>query len=245
MELNDNERIDDLGYKNLKIIQNKKEFCFGIDSVLLANFAKHIKKNSKVIDLGTGTGIITILLATRCEVNKIIGVEIQKQMAEMATRSIKLNNLQDKIEILNEDIKYLDNIFQNGEFDVVITNPPYRKDNTGLQNINEGNSIARYEVKCNLDDILSVSSKLLKDGGEFYMIHKLERIIDIAETMRKYQIEPKELQLIFTNKDAKPNLILIKGIKKAKQFLKINKSIYIYEEKGKYSNDILRIYNDN
>lgn len=243
MNLKENERIDDLGLKNLKIIQNKEGFCFGIDSVLLSNFAKNIKKDSLVMDLGTGTGIIPILLCGKTELKKVVGVEIQQEVYEMAKRSIKLNNLENRFEILNENILNLEKIYKENTFDVIVTNPPYKKMNTGILNENEKKLISRHEYKANLEDFLNVSKRLLKDKGEFYMVHRPERLVDILYLMRTYKIEPKNVRFVFSNKDNPPKLVLIKGIKNAKPFLKIEKNLYIYEENEKYTDEIYKIYN--
>ena len=242
VKLKENERIDDLEFKNLKIIQNKEGFCFGIDSVLLSDFAKEIKKNSKVLDLGTGTGIIPILLCGKTELKKVIGVEIQKEVAEMASRSIKLNNLQDKFEIINENILNLDNIYKKQTFDAIVTNPPYKKKETGIINENEKKVISRHEITADLEDFIKIAKDLLKDKGEFYMVHRPERLVDILSLMRKHKLEPKILRLVYSNKDKEPKLILVKGIKNAKSFLKIEKNLYIYDEQGKYTKEILKIY---
>ena len=243
IELKENERIDDLEYKNLKIIQDKDGFCFGIDSVLLSDFAKDIKKQAKVLDLGTGTGIISILLCGKTDLNKIIGVEIQKEVAEMASRSSKLNNLENKFEVINENILNLKNIFENQSFDVIVTNPPYKKKNTGIINENEKKVISRHEITADLADFIKISKDLLKDKGEFYMVHRPERLVDILSLMRENKIEPKILRFVFSKKDSEPKLILIKGIKNAKPFLKIENNLYIYNEKGNYTEEILKIYN--
>ena len=243
MILRENERIDDLGIKNLKIIQNKEGFCFGIDSVLLSDFAKDIKKDSMVMDLGTGTGIIPILLCGKTKLKKVIGVEIQKEVCEMAKRSIELNNLEDKFQILNENILDLEKIYSENTFDVIVTNPPYKKMNTGILNENEKKLISRHEYKANLEDFLKVSKRLLKDKGEFYMVHRPERLVDILFIMRKYKIEPKNIRFVFSNKNKEPKLVLIKGIKNANPFLKIEKNLYIYDEDGNYTKEINNIYN--
>ena len=245
MEINlkENERIDDLEFNNLKIIQNKNEFCFGIDAVLLSDFAKNIKKNSKIIDLGTGTGILPILLSGKTENTKIVGIEIQEKMAEMAMRSIKLNNLENRIQIINNDIKNLNKIFEKESFDAVVTNPPYKENNTGLKNEYEGKIIARHEIRCNLEDIISVSKNMLKDKGILYMVHRPERITDICELLRKYKIEPKIIRFVYPKMDKEANLVLIKAVKNARKFLKIEKPIIIYKENGEYTKEILEIYN--
>ena len=243
MELKNNERIDDLQYKGLKIIQKEDEFCFGIDSVLLSNFAKNIKKNSEIIDLGTGTGIISILLSKKLQAKKIYGIEIQKQVADMAKRSVELNSLENLVTILNEDLKKLPEILNKNYYDAIVTNPPYKKDNTGLKNENEAKLISRHEIKCTIEDIASVSSKLLKNGGELYMVHRPERLAEIIQVLVKYKLEPKILKLVYPKKDKEPNLILIKAVKNAKSFLKIEKPLFVYDENNKYTQDILEIYN--
>lgn len=243
IELNDNERIDDLEYKGLKIIQNKEWFCFGIDSVLLSDFAKNLKNNSKVLDLGCGNGILELLLCGKTSLNKIVGVEIQKTVCELAQRNIKYNNLEDRAQILNEDIKNLCKIYNESSFDVIVTNPPYMKNGRGAKNEVETKIIARHELMCDLEDVIRVSFKVLKDKGEFYMVHRANRICDILYLMRKYKIEPKIIRFVQSKIDREPNLILIKGIKNAGEFLKIEKNLIIYKEDGNYTDEILEIYN--
>ena len=243
VELKENERIDDLEFKGLKIIQNEKGFCFGMDSVLLSDFAKNIKNNSTVLDLGTGTGIIPILLCGKTNLRKVVGIEIQQDVANMAKRSSQLNNLQDRFEVVNTNIIDLKNIYEKQSFDVIVTNPPYKKENTGITNENEAKLISRHEITANLEDFISISKDLLKDKGEVYMVHRPERLVDILSLMRKYKIEPKILKFVSPNKNKEPNLILIKGIKNANSFLKVEKTLYVYNEDGKYTNEILKIYN--
>ncbi len=241
-EILENERIDDLEFKGLKIIQNKDGFCFGIDSILLSDFAKEIKKGSKVIDLGTGTGIIGILLCMKTELSKIMGVEIQKEVYDMAKRSIKLNNLENKFEIINENIKNLENIIETGTFDAVVTNPPYKKIGTGLTNENEKKLISRHEITANLEDFIKVSSKMLKDKGTLYMVHRPDRMVDIIELLRKYKLEPKRIKFVYPNANKDANLILLKAVKNANPFLKIEKPLYVYNQNGEYTDEILKIY---
>lgn len=243
VELKENERIDDLEFKGLKIIQNEKGFCFGMDSVLLSDFAKNMKNNSTVLDLGTGTGIIPILLCGKTNLKKVVGIEIQQDVANMAKRSSQLNNLQDRFEVVNTNIIDLKNIYEKQSFDVIVTNPPYKKENTGITNENEAKLISRHEITASLEDFISISKDLLKDKGEFYMVHRPERLVDILSLMRKYKIEAKILKFVSPNKNKEPNLILIKGIKNANSFLRVEKNLYVYNEDGKYTNEILKIYN--
>ena len=243
MELKENERIDDLELNNLKIIQNKSGFCFGMDSVLLSDFAKNIKSNAKVIDLGTGTGILPILLSAKTKATKFVGVELQADVANMATRSIVLNNLQNKIEIICEDIKNLKNIYEQNSFDVIVTNPPYKTKGTGGINEIKSKLISRHEITANLEDFISISSYLLKDQSSIYMVHRPERLVDILSIFRKYKLEPKELKLVQPNSSKAPNLVLIKATKNAKPFLKVDKPLYIYNSDGTYTEELLKIYN--
>ena len=242
IKLDENERIDDLEYKNLKIIQNTKGFCFGMDSILLTGFARNIKKNARVIDLGTGTGIISILLSMKTEAKELIGVDIQKEVCDMAKRSVDLNNLGDKIEILHEDIKNLNKKFKEASFDVVVTNPPYKKQNEGLLNENRVKLISRHEITASLEDFIKQASYLLKPNGEFYLVHRPERLVDIFNLLRKYLIEPKKMQIVYPQEKKEPNLILIKAVKNGKSFLKIEKPLYIYNNHGEYTEEVLRIY---
>ena len=242
MEIKENERIDDLEYKGLKIIQDEDGFCFGVDSVLLSDYAKGIKKNSTVIDIGTGTGIISLLLCKKTELSKIYGIEIQEDVAEMAKRSIKLNGLEDKFEIININIKKIFEILEPHKYDVVVTNPPYKKAETGVKSADKKQLISRHEVECTLEDIIGNASKLLKDLGEFYMVHRAERLVDIMCLLRKYKLEPKNIRFVHSKVDDKPTLILIRAVRSAKEFLKIDKPLIIYRNDGEYTDEILKIY---
>lgn len=243
VKLKENEIIDDLEFKGLKIIQNKNGFKFGMDSVLLSDFAKTIKNNSVVLDIGTGTGIISILLSKKTGAKEIIGIEVQEDVSDMAKRSIELNNLQNKINIINDNINNIEKYFKINLFDSIVTNPPYQKNNTGLKSETEEQLISRHEVLCSLENIIEKSFKMLKDHGEFYMVHRPERLVDIMYLMRKYKIEPKELRFVYPKFGEKSNLILIKGIKNANEFLKIHKPLIIYDEDGNYTAEVLKIYN--
>ena len=244
MILDENERIDDLGIKNLKIIQNKDFFCFGIDSVILANYAKNLKQKSYVLDLGTGTGIIPTILCGKTNLNKIIGVEIQEEVCKMANKSIQYNNLQERFEIISDSILNLNNYFEKNTFDVVITNPPYKKKDTGIINITESKTIARHEITATLEDFIKIAKDMLKDKGEFYMVQRAERLVDIYFYMRKYKIEPKEIRFVCSKPGQSPKLVLIKGKKNENAFSKIMPNLYIYDENGEYSQEIKEMYNN-
>ncbi len=242
IKLKENETIEDLQYKNLKIIQNKKGFCFGMDSILLSDFAKKIKKNAKVLDLGTGTGIIATLLCKKTRLKEILGIEKQKEVYEMAKRSIQLNQLENQFKILNEDILNLTNILEKNTFDAIVTNPPYKKKDTGITNEEEKKIISRHETTATLEDFIKASKELLKDKGEFYMVHRPDRLVDILSLMRHYKIEPKTLRFVYSNETSEPKLILVKGIKNAKPFLKVQENLYIYNKNGEYTDEINKIY---
>lgn len=243
MELKNNERIDDLQFKDLKIIQNNQGFCFGIDAILLSDFAKDMKKSELVVDLCTGTGVIPILLAGKTEAKKIIGVEIQEECADMAKRSVALNNLENRVEIINVDLKLLKNVIPSATVDVVTVNPPYMKKGTGV--INEKNAIiiSKHEVSCTLEDVIKEAARLLKFNGEFYMIHKSERIADVFCTMRKYKIEPKRVRFVYPQVDKPSNLVLVEGTRSGKEFLKHEKPLIVYKENKEYTDEIYKIYN--
>lgn len=241
VELKQNERIDDLQCRGLKIIQNKDGFCFGVDAVLLANFAE-VKKGQRVIDLGTGTGIIPILLAGKTEAREIVGVEIQSDVAEMASRSICLNNIEDRVKIVNEDIKNILSFFKKESFDVVTTNPPYKHTGSGILNPEDSKAISRHEIKCTLMDVISMSAALLKPNGRFFMVHRPERIADIICLMREYRLEPKSIRFVHPYPKKKPNLLLIEGLKGGRAFLKFMDPLYIYDGNGSYTQEINDIY---
>ena len=243
MDLKENERIDDLEYKGLKIIQNTEGFCFGIDAVLLSDYAKEIKDNSTVLDLGTGTGILSILLAAKTNLRKIYGIELQKDVANMATRSVMLNELASRVVIVNEDIKDLYNEFEKNSVDAIVTNPPYKKAKTGLINENTYKYISRHEITASLDDFIKVSSDLLKDKGMFFMVHRPERLAEIIYKLKTNKLEPKKIRFVYSKENQEPKLVLIKAVKNAKEFLKVEKPLIVYKENGEYTDEILKIYN--
>ena len=241
VRLNGGERVDDLQYKGLKLIQKEDGFCFGIDAVLLANFAD-VRKNDKVIDLGTGTGIIPILLAGKTQAVSLVGFEIQEQMVEMAHRSVLLNDLQDRVKIVHGDIKDPFKHFKPASFDVVVTNPPYINKGGGIVNPSDTKAISRHELFCSLEDVIHTSSKLLAPYGRFAMVHRPERLADIIYLMRIWKIEPKYLRFVHPSPYKKPNLLLIRGIKNGNPELKMMDPLYVYDENGNYSDEINRIY---
>ncbi len=241
LELRENEKIEDLQCKGLKIIQNKEWFCFGMDAVLLTNYCD-IKNNSRIVDLGTGTGIIPILLSGKRSYSKAYAVEIQEEVAEMAGRSVALNGLQDKIEILNIDLKKVLNYLEPNSFDAVISNPPYKLTNSGIINPTDKKAISRHEIKCSLEDVISTAAALLKQYGRFYMVHRPDRLADIMCLLRKYRLEPKQIRFVHPRAAAKPNMVLIRASKNGNPELKFDPPLYIYDEEGNYTEDVYKIY---
>lgn len=239
--LKENEKIEDLQCNGLKIIQNKKWFCFGMDAVLLTNYCD-VKNNSSIVDLGTGTGIIPILLSGKRNIRQAIGIEIQAEVAEMAARSVELNNLGGKIKILNIDLKDAAKHLEVNSFDAVISNPPYKLNNSGLVNPNDQKAISRHEIKCTLEDIISTASSLLKQYGRFYMVHRPDRLVDIMCLLRQYKLEPKQIRFVHPKSGEKPNMVLIRASKYGRPELKFDPPLYIYNEEGTYTDDVYKIY---
>ncbi len=243
--LKENERIDDLQINNLKIIQDNNGFCFGIDSVILSEFAKDIKKNSKIMDLGTGTGILGFLLIAKINPMHVLGVEVQEDVADMAKRSIKLNNLINKFNILNCNVKNISENIEINSYDVVITNPPYKKLNTGGKNNNEKKLISRHEILGDLNDFINAAKIALKDKGSLYMVHRPERLSDIIFSLKQNKFEPKRIKFVYSNENSnEAKLVLIKAVKNGGEFLKIEKPLFIYNKDGNYTNEIREIYNN-
>lgn len=241
MEIYENERVDDLQLKGLKIIQNTEGFCFGIDAVLLANFST-FKPNSTCVDLGTGTGIIPLILWGKKKPKKIYAVEIQKNIAEMAHRTMQMNNLTNDIEIINTDLKQANKALGTHKFDVVTSNPPYMPVGRGIINPNESKCISRHEVSCSLEDVIKSANDLLKNGGSFFMVHRPHRLTDIMYLLRQYRLEPKIIRFVHPKINKKPNLLLIKCIKGARPELKFLEPLYVYNEDDTYTDEIKSIY---
>ncbi|AFA47560.1 tRNA1(Val) (adenine(37)-N6)-methyltransferase [Acetobacterium woodii] len=237
------ERIEDLGLNQLKIIQNPDFFCFGMDAVLLSWFvSQRIKGLVHIIDLGTGTGIIPLLLYGKTKAASITGVEIQPPLVEMANRSITLNGLSEKIKIIEGDIKNPGDEMIPNYYDVVVSNPPYMRAKAGLKNNCETKTISRHEVLCNIEDILIFSKRMMKDHGRLFLIHRPERLGDIMSLMRHYKIEVKQLQFIYPSIKKEANLVLIEGRKSGKPGLKTAAPLIVYHEDGQYTPEIYDIY---
>jgi len=235
------ERIDDLQIRGLRIIQNPKKFCFGIDAVLLANFAT-VKKGNVVVDFGTGTGIIPILVCGKTGASKIIGIEIQPDMVEMAARSIRMNNIGERVEIIHGDIRRVGEYIKDNSIDLVVSNPPYMNNGRGLVNPDSSKAVARHEIMCTLEDIICSAVRVLKNGGRLAMIHRSNRLVDVLSTMRDGGIEPKLLRMIYSAADKESNLFLVEGVKSGGRFLKVLKPLVIYDQDGNYTDEIYNIY---
>ena len=241
IELKENERLDDLQRNGLQIIQKTDGFCFGMDAVLLSGFAA-VKPGERALDLGTGTGIIPLLLSAKTEGEHFSALEIQDEIARMAERSVKLNHLENKIEIVHGDIKEASRIFGAASFDVVTTNPPYMTAQHGLTNLYEAKTIARHEVLCNLEDIIRESARLLMPGGRFYMVHRPFRLAEIISLMVQYRMEPKRMRLVYPYVDREPNMVLIEGLRGGKSRMTVEKPLIVYKEPGKYTDEIYDVY---
>jgi len=239
--IKEDETIDDLQLKGLNLIQKKDGFKFGIDAVLLSDFAC-IKNKHTVMDLCTGTGIIPILIYGKYTPQSVYGLEIQEDMIDMAKRSVQLNSLEEKVFFINEDLKNIDFLKKLQKFDVVTVNPPYKLNNAGILNPNDKLAIARHEILCNLEDVISASRVLLKDNGRLFMIHRPERLADIFTLMRKYKIEPKRVKMIHPKIGKAPNIVLVEGQRDGGAYLKWEAPLYVYDNDGKYTKEIDAIY---
>lgn len=241
IDLKEHERIDELHRNGYRIIQRENAFCFGMDAVLLSGFAA-VKPGEKALDLGTGTGIIPILLEAKTEGKHFTGLEIQEEMAEMASRSVKLNGLEEKIDIITGDIKEAGRIFGGASFDVVTTNPPYMNDSHGLKNPELPKAIARHEVLCTLDDVVREGARVLRPGGRFYMVHRPHRLIEIITALTRYRLEPKRMKMVHPFVDKEANMVLIEAVRGGRSMIKVEKPLIVYKEPGVYTDEIYDIY---
>ena len=241
INLNPDERLDDLQRNGYKLIQNTKIFCFGMDAVLLCAFTK-VDKGERVLDLGTGNGVIPILLKGRTEGKHFTGLEIQDVNVDLARRSVQYNRIEEDVLIVQGDIKEASKIFGGASFDVVTTNPPYMNENHGLKNPESHKAIARHEILCTLEDVIREGTKVLKPGGRFNMIHRPHRLVEIIELMKKYRVEPKRIRFVHPFADKEANMVLIEGIRGAKPMVKIEPPLVIYEATGVYTEEVKNLY---
>ncbi len=241
INLKPEERLDDLQLNGYEIIQHPGKFCFGMDAVLLANFAR-VKEGETVLDLGTGTGIIPILLTAKTPGQHFTGLEIQDESADMARRSVLHNHLEDKVNIVTGDIKEAAALFGPVSFDVITTNPPYMIGSHGIANASDTKAIARHEVLCTLDDILRESARILKPGGRFYMVHRPFRLAEILSKMVAVGLEPKRMRMVHPFIDKEPNMVLIEGKRGANSRMTVERPLIVYKETGVYSDELLGEY---
>ena len=235
------ERLDELHRNGYFIIQDPKRFCFGMDAVLLSGFA-HAKSGEKVLDIGTGTGIIPILMEAKTKATDFTALEVQEESADMARRSVSYNHLEDKIKVVTGDIKDASKMFGASSFHVITTNPPYMIGTHGENSPSEAKAIARHEVLCTLDDILRESARLLMPGGRFYMVHRPFRLAEIMSKMVAYKMEPKRMRFVYPYVDKEPNMVLIEGLRGGKSRVTVEKPLIVYKEPGVYTDEIYDIY---
>lgn len=241
IELKAGERLDDLQRNHLRLIQNPQQFCFGMDAVLLSEFAK-AGADDRVLDLGTGTGIIPILMSAKTQARHLTGLEIQEESADMAQRSVRLNGLEERIEIVCGDIREASRIFGASVYDAVTCNPPYMIGRHGLQNPDGQKAIARHEILCTFDDVARETAKVLKPGGKFYLVHRPFRLAEIISTLVSYKLEPKRLQLVYPFVDKEPNMMLLEASRGGNSRMTVEKPLIIYKEPGVYTPEIYERY---
>ena len=235
------ERIDDLQRNGYKIIQNTEKFCFGMDAVLLSSFAA-VKPEELVLDMGTGTGIIPILLEAKTAGRHFTGLEIQEESADMARRSVMLNNLQGKVDIVEGDIKEASHIFGKNVFNVVTVNPPYMNDLHGIKNPDMPKAIARHEVLCTLEDVVREGAAVLKQNGRMYMVHRPHRLVEIIQAMTRYKLEPKRIRFVHPYRDKEANMVLIEALKGGKSMVKVEEPLVVYKDVNVYTEELLALY---
>ena len=241
INLKQGERLDDLQIKGYRIIQSPGRFCFGMDAVLLSSFAK-VKTGERALDLGTGTGILPILLEAKNKGDFYTGLEIQEESADMARRSVQYNHLEDKVRIVTGDIREAAALFGAASFHVITVNPPYMIGDHGLKNENEAKYIARHEVLCTLEDVLRESGKLLGNKGRFYMVHRPFRLAEILSGMSRHRIEPKRMRLVHPYIDKEPNMVLLEGVKGAHPRMTVEPPLVVYNKDGTYTDELLKLY---
>ena len=239
--IHEGERVDDLQRNGLRILQNPQKFCFGMDAVLLSGFAS-AKEGERVLDLGTGTGIIPLLLSAKTKASRIDALEIQEESAEMASRSVAMNGLSERIFVRCGDLKEASAIYGKGVFDVVTCNPPYMDDGAGLKNPEAPLAIARHEIKCSLEDVARESAAVLKERGRLYLVHRPHRLAEIFAKLRAHRLEPKRLKMVHPFADKEANMVLIEAVKGAGVFLKAEAPVIVYEAPGVYTREIYDIY---
>lgn len=241
MILKDKERLDDLQLSGLKIIQNPEKFCFGMDAVLLSGFVR-AKRGDELLDMGTGTGILPLLLSAKTECAHLTGLEIQEESADMARRSVALNHLEEKISIVTGDIKEAGGIFAPASFDCITCNPPYMIGEHGITNPDAPKAIARHEILCTFEDVATAAEKLLKSGGRFFLVHRPFRLAELIVTLTKHHLEPKRMRLVYPYVDKEPNMVLIEAVRGANPRMTVEPPLIIFESQGQYTQEIKEKY---
>ena len=243
MKTKEEKIINDLVYfDNLKIVQNKNYFNFSLDSILLPNFAPITENTKLILDLCTGNAPVPLVLTTKTNA-KIIGVELQKEVFELAKESVELNDLSEQIELINDNINNIVTKYETDTFDLITCNPPYFKHSEqSITNDNEIKSIARHEIYMELEDVFKISKKLLKNGGSICMVHRTDRLMEIIEKMKNNNIEPKRVQFIYPKMNSESNLVLVDGRKNGKTGLKVLTPLYVHNEDGSYTDEVLKLF---
>lgn len=239
--IKENERLDDLQRNGLMLIQDPEKFCFGIDAVLLSYFTR-LKPGGKILDMGTGTGVIPILLSARTSPSEIDGLEIQEESADMAQRSVIYNELENIIHIKQGDLCHASEIYGRSVFDAVTCNPPYMINDHGRVNQNSMKAAARHEILCTLEDVIREASSVLKPNGHFFMIHRPFRLTEIINDLLKYRLQPKRMRFIHPFTDREPTMVLIESCAGGNYGVKIEKPLIIYKSPGVYTDEIHEIY---
>ena len=239
IKLKEKERLDDLQLSGLRIIQDPERFCFGMDAVLLSGFVK-ARRGDELLDLGTGTGILPLLLSAKTQCAHLTGLEIQKESADMARRSVALNHLEEKISIVTGDVKEAGTIFAPASFDCITCNPPYMIGKHGIQNPEAPKAIARHEILCTFEDVAAAAEKLLKSGGKFFLVHRPFRLAEIIVTLTKHKLEPKRMRLVYPFADKEPNMVLLEAVRGGNSRMTVEAPLILFEAPGVYSQEIKR-----
>lgn len=241
IDLKPGERLDDLQRNHYQIIQNREKFCFGMDAVLLSGFAR-VRPGEKVLDLGTGTGIIPILLSAKTQAAHLTGLEIQPESVDMARRSVKLNGLEERISIVEGDIREASGLLGKGMFDIVTSNPPYMIARHGLTGEQEEKAIARHEILCTFEDVARETARVLVPEGKFYLVHRPFRLAEIIRTLTDYGLEPKRMRLVYPFVEKEPNMVLLEAKKGGRSRMRVEPPLIVFREPGVYSREIYDTY---
>ncbi len=235
--LKEKERLDDLQLSGLKIIQDPERFCFGMDAVLLSGFVR-ARQGDQLLDLGTGTGILPLLLSAKTQCAHLTGLEIQEESADMARRSVALNHLEERISIVSGDLKEAGQIFAPASFDCITCNPPYMIGQHGITNPDAPKAIARHEILCTFEDVAAAAEKLLKSGGKFFLVHRPFRLAELIVTLTSHKLEPKRMRLVYPYADKEPNMVLLEAVRGGNSRMTVEPPLIIFDRPGEYSREI-------